>query len=208
MLRPLRYWLRAPSLAKRAAGPFSPEFFSALKSNACMYCGGLVPDMSIFFGNALVVEPRLVVLKCRKCRGGGGPKQQVDFRFGTCDVDGVIYEVHHHKHDDGFPIDWFEILLCLRKAFAYVQSKGFHEPPTREAFIGSGTRPTYGDLPSIGNCGECGAFWTNTPFPQDTGWKMDESWNETECYHCGLKHELQWHMRISYSEEKKILTGG
>ena len=208
----LRHKLSARSLEKKAAGPFSPELFSALRNNSCMNCGGVVHD-SEMFGNALVVEPRQVVLSCRLCRGGEPwPSDKLTHPGDKYDIDGVIYEIHQHRDpgsldtETGTLLDWYEVLVCLRLGRAVFQSIGY--PPTKDAFRGASSfrLDDFDELPSTG-CGDCFAVWSTAPYPEQTGWQLSDSWNETECMKCGLKHELQWHRRISLSEERKLLLG-
>ena len=191
----LRHKLSARSLERKAAGPFSPELFSALRNNSCMNCGEVVHD-SEMFGNALVVEPRQVVLSCRLCRGGEPwPSDKLTHPGDKYDIDGVIYEIHQHRDPGSLDtekdalLDWYVVLLCLRLGYAYFQWTGY--PPAKEAFSGASRShlDTFDDLRSRG-CGDCGGLMA-----------------EPECMKCGLKHELQWHMRISLSEERKLLLG-
>jgi len=48
------------------------------------------------------------------------------------------------------------------------------------------------------------------PLDKQCGAKWEEdvaSWDQKACWACGLPHEMQWHMRISASEEDRILLG-
>ena len=207
---------------KTAVGPFSPEFFKALKEGSCMNCGTGIDGLT-FFGNALVVESKKVVTRCLKCREGEVEtvnrslfeKRKQHTTLDNLDRDGVIFHIHQHTFSDsGELMEWIDVLLKLRLGYAHFQKMfdtadafrtGYWESVYGEYGYDYESDRIYGDLLAIGNCGECGAYWQNG-VDKNLG-KIVKGWDSEVCWACGLPHQMQWHMRISASEEKRILLG-
>lgn len=197
-------WFRALVLTRKGIGPFSSRTLAAMRSNTCMRCGLSINDLSLF-GNSLVVEPGQVVLICRRCRASSNSPSHVHQSFGRAKISSAICQIKKRTdmHSEAV-LDWFEVLVCLRMGYAYFQ-RGYHRP--REAFIKRPYKDIFGNLFAIGNCGECGAFWTNDYHknkPLDS-YSQNRAWSWESCWHCGLRHELQWHMRMSADEERQQL---
>ena len=108
-------------------------------------------------------------------------------------------------------LDWFRVLFCLRVQLADLQKgglpphEGFREENELDLYHRDRTYAIYGQLDLIGNCGDCGSYWMNDN-ARNLGIN-DGRMGENECTHCGLKHELQWHMRDTEENEKKRLLG-
>ncbi len=199
-------WSHSVALERKGIGPFSTETLSAFRNGTCMNCGLPVNDVSLF-GNSLVVELKHVAVRCRRCRGGGETPGHVYQSFGKMKVSSAICQIQRRKDAySGRPLDWHKVLICLRKGYAFFQ-KSYHRP--REAFITKPAKNYFGNLLAIGNCGECGAFWTNDfhKMKLQDAYDGNKQWNDTYCWHCHLNHDLQWHMRSSLEEERRLLFG-
>jgi hypothetical protein len=184
-------WIQARQISATGRGPFSSETLRALLRNECMRCGCLVSDYALL-SNSLVVHSGSIVTQCRECRGGGPNPKNVGLAFGKLYVSSLIVEIDRHTCSEfGRKLDWHEALICTRQSFAFFQSAN-HQP--YDAFTWARSRIKFGELMELRNCGECGAFWSK-----------DREWNPTVCWHCGLPHELQWHMRTTASSERDLL---
>ncbi len=205
-LRNLLSWPFAKYVVNKDVGPFSSKTLSALLNNQCIRCGRLISDHALI-KNALVVQKEQILVLCRECRGAGRKPSHVFQWYGKWPMAEIILLIAKHKcRTSKVYLDWFEILIILRADSGYLYPLGEKEP-----FVHIENRKLpYGQIPGIGNCGECGAFWTN-----NYGMKPEKSysaagvktWSDSECYHCGLEHRHQWHMRISEVEERELLFG-
>ena len=197
-------WFKANSIASIGIGPFSAMLLRALRRSECMRCGQSINDHGLL-GNSMVVEKSQVVILCRGCRGGGSIPAKCKQSFGRVSSSSLIVQLDLHTcSHSGEALDWHEVLMCSRGSYAFLQP-AYHRPA--EAFTRNmASRVRFGELLSIGNCGECGAFWPNdhnrfNPEIEELG----VDWNQFECWHCQMPHELQWHMRTTKSAEKSLL---
>ena len=205
---------KASSLSKKDAGPFSPEFFEAFLTNKCMKCGGAISDIELF-GNGLVVEPKRVVLNCRKCRVGLVNHNVANW-LGKCDANGIIYQIHQHKcHKTNQSLSWFQVLVCLRMIDPRsIMTKGSNAEeflweghPRRKLFYADGRAYWPGKLMSVYQCQDCLAHWRE--FDAGTyDMPTFKEWSDTSCYICNVKHDDQYHMRITAEAERELLISG
>ena len=199
-------WFKANHIASQGRGPFSATLLSALRKNECMRCGQLINDHSLL-GNSMVVEKSEIVIVCRKCRGGGRIPSACNQSFGRIYLSSLIDQIDRHTCSlSGEKLDWHEVLMCSRGSYAFLQPV-YHRPA--QAFTRNmARRVRFGELLSISNCGECGAFWSNDHSRVTAGFgELGVDWNQFECWHCRMPHELQWHMRTTKSKEEKLLFG-
>jgi hypothetical protein len=200
-------WLLRLTLTRRKIGPFPTETLQALSNNECVRCGGKIGDYSLL-ANSLVVLPGTIDTVCRRCRGGGEVPENVYQSFGQLQTFSILWLIRRHRCSrTGKKLRWLEVVNCLRTGYVHFQN-AVGRPADAFAFKDS-TSTYYGNLLSIGNCGDCGAFWTSDEYGMVplSSYGSGKKWNKKECWHCGLPHSLQWNMRITKEQEEQMLYG-
>lgn len=194
--------------AARPIGPFSRAALAALIRGHCQKCTAAIGDEALL-GNALVVTPGAVEFLCRRCRGGGDMPDSVSQTRGGLRKAALIRELKRRRCVyTGMRLDWLSTINCLRCGLAYFQKSTRAEPAS--AFRSDRFwLPFYGNGLRLGNCAECGALWSTEEMvsDDDAGGEIVRHWNEDRCWHCGLPHELQWHMRSTAAQEQAMLQG-
>lgn len=192
--------------AARPAGPFTRAALAGLIRSRCQKCDAPIEDNALL-GNALVVVPGAVEILCRRCRGGGEAPAPAD--RSRLRKTAIVRELKRRRCAyTGMRLDWLSAINCLRCGLAYFQKSSRLEPSA--AFRSDRFwLPFYGNGLLLGNCAECGALWSTEEVEgdEDGGAEVVRRWNEERCWHCGLPHELQWHMRSTAAQEQAMLQG-
>jgi hypothetical protein len=204
----------ANKIIQKDLGPLSTSFLRSFQKGICQKCGSKINDCSLL-GNSLVTFQNEVKLICCRCRTGQTihiPKYSFD-RFNR---NRIIIAFNDFSKDNKIQYRWISILLALRTGYTNFQS-GIHKNLFKVKLNNSPkdnfmlkedilyraydyTPPIsdeYGEIENVGNCGECGAFWSN----QFSNNYLKQIKEKGQCWNCKVPNITQWKLRSTFEEE-------